>query len=553
MLREIYIKNLAVIKEMVLPLESGLCVFTGETGAGKSIIIDAVNTVLGARTYKEVVRHGEKSATIIATFDDIDDKTKQLLEENGIDPQDGTLIFERQIFADGKSVSKLNSKPTGLALIKEIGTKLLNIHGQNDTLTLLSPQKHLEILDELADNEELIKQYQLLFREVARIKKQMNSIVKESADKEKKMDLLNYQIEEITQADIRLLEDETLESSIMLMKNSEKIAVELAHSKALLSGDDDQDYGVLDAIKTITRAIETCAKLYPNLSGVYDRLEEICYDLDDINNQIDNVNDTLDFDAAQLYYAQERLELINDLKSKYGNGIPNIYDFLHKAQSEREKITLYDNKLQELGQQGKLKYATLVEMAKKISDTRKSAALGLEKKMKGELAFLGMVNAQIEVEFTLVKPSLTGQDTAEIYIITNKGSTPKPMIKIASGGELSRIMLAFKNALSQKNELHTMIFDEIDSGVSGKSAQAVGQKLREVSQSRQVLCVTHSAQIAALADHQYLIKKDVVGDTTQTTVEKLDFDGRQHEIARIIGTDKVTDLVMETAKEMLEH
>ncbi len=560
MLTNIYIKNLAVIKEMSLDLCGGLNVFTGETGAGKSVVIDAVNVVLGARASKELVRHGEKNALILASFSGVsaEGAIGAKLEQEGIEVEDGVLIFERRISADGGSVSRLNGKPTTTAVIKEIGQLLLNLHGQHDTLTLLNPLTHLALVDKQAGNKGLLAEYRAVFREVALIKKEINRILSLNRDKERRIDLLTYQIEEIRAADINPLEDQTLQSEITLMVQSKKIEELLSNSTMIFSGDDDNG-GVIDGVRAICSNTKQAKDLYPQIDDIYNRMDEICYDLDDINLQLQKLLGQLDFSEQELIDKQERLELVKELISKYGGSINAVYDFLASATKELDQINTYEESLVNLEQQGKDMYAKLVQIAKEITASRTLAAKQLEDKMCSELSFLEMPNAYIEVKFTPCKLNQNGGETAEIYIVTNKGTTPKPLAKIASGGELSRIMLAITKIMNESyddndpSEIKTMIFDEIDSGVSGKTATRIGEKLKEVSNHKQVLCVTHSAQIAAIASNHYLISKKTQGEETITSIVRLDTESRKAELARIIGTGIITDTVLKTAEEMMKQ
>lgn len=550
MLCELFIENLAIIEKASIRFDKGFNVFTGETGAGKSIVIDAINAVLGQRTSKEIVRHGTQKASVTAMFRDLSDQALKKLSEYGYEADDDGLLITREISADSKSSARIMGRPVTVAILKDIGSELINIHGQHDNQVLLAVDKHIDILDKYGDFSDLLGEYHDCYRRVVSIKREMKKISVNEQEKAQKIDLLTYQIDEISSAELSAGEDEKLEEKQKKIRHQEKIVKALDEAHSLLSGGDDSG-GAVELCKISARAIEEIAEYHEPLAELYGRLDGLSSELEEITFEISNAFEEFDFNPSTLNAVDDRLAEINQLKRKYGNTIEEILLFCSNAQHELEGLALSDKRLAELNQEGAKEYKKLLELAEKVTNMRAKAAKRFIASVKDELVFLDMPNVSLEVHRDKVKPNAKGQDNIEFLISTNKGEPPKPIAKIASGGELSRIMLAIKNTLADKDEIQTLIFDEIDTGVSGRAAQKIGLKLLQASKNRQIISVTHLAQIAALADHHFLIQKKSDDRNTYTSVEELSYDGRVSEVARIMSTDKITDLMLKNAEEMI--
>ncbi|MEG0894240.1 MAG: DNA repair protein RecN [Oscillospiraceae bacterium] len=534
MLRELYIENVAVIEKTSVLLEMGFNVFTGETGAGKSIIIDAINAVLGARTSKDIVRHGAPKATVIARFDNV------LLP----DAEDGEVILTREITCDGKSYAKINGKPIAASNLREISLSLINIHGQHDSQILLSPEKHIDILDKYGEID--LTEYLSAYKEVVLIKREIKKITEDLNSKEMRIKELSFAIEEIDNLNLKQGEEEKLIEIKSKIKNQMQIQKVVNSCYNLLKGDG----GAVELTSVCGKEIENLTDIIPKAQGFSSKLIDISYQLEEICDDITSSANLENFNGNSIDTIENRLYEISKLKHKYSD---NIIEYKNKASKELDTLTYSDKYLKELNLKGSECFKQLLTLADQITLKRKEAAKRFIDTVSEELKFLDMPNVSLEVNIENVKPNIKGKDNIEFLISVNKGEPPKSIAKIASGGELSRIMLAIKNTLADKDEIQTLIFDEIDTGVSGKAAQKIGLKLRQASKNRQIIVVTHSAQIAALGDSQYLIKKESTNDKTFTNINKLDENGRINEIARIIGTDKITDLTIKTATEMLNN
>lgn len=552
MLCELYIENLAVIEKTSITFGKGLNVFTGETGAGKSIVIDAINAVLGQRTSKEIVRHNTPKAIVSASFKDVCGSVLEKLKALGYEDENGELIISREISSDGKSVARIMGRPVTVGILKEIGTELINIHGQHDNQILLSIEKHIDILDKYGDFSSLLNEYYECYKSVVLIKREMKKISINEQEKEKKIDLLTYQIDEITEAQLKLGEDDQLEAIRTQVKNQAKILEGLQAAYNALSGYDDQS-GAVELCKRASSFVEDVTDYYEPSNDILTKLEGLSVELEELSFDILKNIDGFELGEVSIDIIENRLDEIHKLKRKYGESIDEIFAFLEKAQSELEAIETSDKRIESLSAKGKKEYERLLVLAEKITQKRKQASDKFIKSITAELSFLDMPNVRLEVHRERVKPNLKGQDSIEFLISTNKGEPPKPIAKIASGGELSRIMLAIKNTLADKDEVYTLIFDEIDTGVSGRAAQKIGLKLDEAAKNRQIISVTHLAQIAALADHHFLIKKESDKKNTFTKVSELDYNGRIQEVARIMSTDKITDLMLKSAQEMIDQ
>lgn len=550
MLAQLFIRNIAVIEKASIDLEKGFTVLTGETGAGKSIIIDAIHAVLGERTSKELVRTGTDSASVSALFTGLDEDTLSLLDQLSLPrEEDGSLLIQRDIRLEGRSTCKINGAPATVSMLKQLGPRLVTIHGQHESYELLSPEVHMEYLDSFAGLESLLAEYQAAYRTLRETQRQLEALQTDEGEKARLSDLLHYQIDEIEAANVRVGEREELEAQRELIRNSEKIASALELLRGLLSGDEESE-GLLAGISQAAAQAGRVAAYLPELAEASQKLQEAWYLLEDVDAILHGT--AVDFDPALQESIEERLDLLYKLGLKYGGSEEKILEYLEDCRIRLHQIEFSDEERERLEAQYETQKTAAIALAKELSEQRKAASKQFISQVKGELAFLNMPGIAFETEIQRVPLNHMGCDKLQFLVSANKGEPPKPMSKIASGGELSRIMLAIKTVLSGKDKVDTLIFDEVDTGISGAAANKVGQKLKQVSQNRQVLCITHLAQIAALADHHFLISKHVEGERTYTQVQGLDFEGRKREVARIIGGDQVTDLQLEMAGEMLK-
>lgn len=550
MLAQLFIRNIAVIEKASIDLEKGFTVLTGETGAGKSIIIDAIHAVLGERTSKELVRTGTDSASVSALFTSLDEDTLSLLDRLSLPrEEDGSLLIQRDIRLEGRSTCKINGAPATVSMLKQLGPRLVTIHGQHESYELLSPEVHMEYLDSFAGLESLLAEYQAAYSTLRETQRQLEALQTDEGEKARLSDLLHYQIDEIEAANVRVGEREELEAQRELIRNSEKIASALELLRGLLSGDEESE-GLLAGISQAAAQAGRVAAYLPELADASQKLQEAGYLLEDVDAILHGT--AVDFDPALQESIEERLDLLYKLGLKYGGSEEKILEYLEDCRIRLHQIAFSDEERERLEAQYETQKTAAIALAKELSEQRKAASKQFISQVKGELAFLNMPGIAFETEIQRVPLYHMGCDKLQFLVSANKGEPPKPMSKIASGGELSRIMLAIKTVLSGKDKVDTLIFDEVDTGISGAAANKVGQKLKQVSQNRQVLCITHLAQIAALADHHFLISKHVEGERTYTQVQGLDFEGRKREVARIIGGDQVTDLQLEMAGEMLK-
>ena len=552
MLSQLYIENIAVIEKTGIDFHSGLNVLTGETGAGKSIVIDSINAVLGERTSRELVRTGARSAFVTAVFSDLGEQALNKLTELGyLAEEDGTVMIQREIHADGKAVCRINSRPATVSVLKEIGSLLISIHGQHESYDLLSPDVHIRYIDRMGVPETLLSEYRSAYRTMQHLKSTLDSFHMDEAQKARQIDLLSYQINELEAADLRIGEQEELDKTRTRYLNSEKIAAAINTAKAALNGEEDFD-GALSAVASAVDALAEAEKYLPELHELSERIRNIRYDLEDCGEEIRSFSSDLEYDPADLERIEDRLDILYRLGLKYGGSVENMLAFLEKSKAQLEDIQLSDERILQLTKEYQQAKAEAEKLAKEISACRKKTANSFTAKVKTELRFLDMPNIDFQVQQESCPMNPLGCDKLQFLISTNPGEPAKPMAKIASGGELSRIMLSIKTVLAGKDDIDTLIFDEVDTGISGSAAQKVGLKLHEVAGNRQVICVTHLAQIAALADAQYLIKKQVKANKTFTEVDELDYDGRKQELARIMGGSQITPLLLENAAEMLK-
>lgn len=553
MLKSISIENIAVIEKAEIAFSEGLNILTGETGAGKSIVIDSINAILGERTTRDVVRHGEKAACVTAFFENINEKAAALLSDMGIESEeDGSLIITRNISADGKSLCRINGRPATVSMLKAVSGELINIHGQHDSQQLLNPASHGVYIDKIADIDEILGEYLDLYNSLRAIKKEINELHMNEDEKAKRTDLLRYQTDEIKSADIKIGEQEELTRKKNNFMNAEKITGGLDDAYNILNGGDDAP-GVITMLRSAAERLDICVRLYDKAEKTADLFREAYYSLESCSDDIRAMLSEFDFNAADREETEERLDLIYRLSLKYGKTEKEILEYLEKAEKELSGIEMSDEKICQLREEYDQKLEKAKDLAFRISDERMSAAAKFTDEIKAELTFLDMPRVDFKVNNEQTMLTAKGIDKMEFLISTNPGEIPKPMSKIASGGELSRIMLAIRNVLADRGGVETMIFDEIDTGVSGRAAQKIAQKLKQVSRGRQVICVTHLAQIAAYADNHLKIEKNVEGDRTFTNITSLDFEERKAEISRIIGGVNITELTLKSAAEMLEQ
>lgn len=552
MLSNLYIENIAVIEKTNIDFTEGFNVLTGETGAGKSIVIDSINAVLGGRTGKQIIRHGANSAFVSATFSDVSRYAQKKAQSLGFEVEDGMLILQRELFVSGKNNCRINSRPATVSALKELSAYLVNIHGQQDNAELMSPSLHLHYIDALAQNAQLLSDYRKTYYEYTDAKEQLEGANDDEAARLSQIDLLRYQIDELESADITVGEIDALHQEKTVLLNSERITKELIKSKAVLDGDDDTD-GIISMIDDAFTSLSVAARYADSLSDLSDRLANALYELKDISDLIEDSISDVDGDPYRLEQIEERLDLLYRLSRKYGATEQDMLDFLASAKAQLEQLLDYDINREKLKERYTELERKALAQARELSLIRHNVADSFSQQVQREMAFLEMPNVRLAVDFKQTELSKSGIDKVEFLISVNLGEDPKPVTKIASGGELSRMMLAIKTVLSSYDVVDTMIFDEIDTGISGSAAQKVGMKLKEVSSDRQVMCVTHQAQIASLADSHFLISKEFANDETYTQVHKLSDDGRVRELARIIDGVEVTQTALDHAKKLLEN
>lgn len=551
MLSELYIENLAVIEKATIDFSDKLNVFTGETGAGKSILINGINAILGQRVTKDIVRTGTDKAVISALFTDIGDNVLQVLDELGISAEDGQLFLTREIRSDGGSVARVNSRAVNVSVLKAIGETLVTIHGQHDNQILMAPERHIEILDSYAESEALIEDYHSSFRELQSIAKKINKIKTEQSKKEFRMAELADIVEEINALNIHEGEDKEIEAELNISKNAVAISEALYMAKQLLSGDDDTD-GAVEMTQRASKSVEGYTDIMTEISPIYERLSSAAIEMEDISEEIGSLLDCLDIDPKRYDYLNQRSDELRRIMKKYGPELDDVLTTLENSQNELDELSGAEQSLDELNKEKERLLAEVSKKAKALSDHRKKAGERFVSQVTKELEFLNMPKVKLVVQHKTGKLTINGMDSIEFLISANLGEEPKPIAKIASGGELSRIMLALKNVIAEKDSIGTLIFDEIDTGVSGRAAQKIGIKLKQISRLRQVLCVTHLAQMAVMADNHLLIEKNIQGNRTVTTVRTLDHEQRKYEIARIMGGENITELMLENAEQYLK-
>ena len=549
MLSSLQIENVAVIQKAEVHFQPGLNVLTGETGAGKSILIDSINAILGNRTSKDLVRTGASKAVIRASFEQIPDAVLDRLENAGYE-RSKELLLSREITAEGKSSCRINGMPTTAAVLRELCGGLININGQHDSVGLLNPAHHLGILDDYAQNSKVYQEYYALYRSLIKVKKELDAMITDEAEKQRRIDLLSYQVQEIEEAGLTAGEEQTLESRRKVLANASTIRDRVTQAHALLSGDDETP-GAVDLLGEASNAMDTAAQLDESLSGVSGTLMDLYYSAKDAAADLISRLDAYDTNDAELDEIEQRLDLLYRLKRKYGDTVEDIIAFGQKAREELEQIQFSEQRHDQLQAEKLRLYGLAREKAEVLTLTRLKAFDELNARISDTLQFLNMPGVRMTLHHARGPLASHGQDSVEFYISTNPGEAPKPLARIASGGELSRITLAIKNAMADRDAVPTVIYDEIDSGVSGKAAGRIGEVLRQSAQGHQILCITHTAQIAALADCHLLIQKNVTNDRTYTEIHPLDTEGRVEALARLISGDHVTELSRANAREML--
>lgn len=549
MLSNLQIENIAVIKSASIDFENGFNVMTGETGAGKSIVIDSLNAILGERTSRELIRSGADSASVCAEFQNVGDNVKNELEKLGIE-KDDTLIVSRKLTPDGKNVCRINGMPATVSMLKALGVQLVNIHGQLDNQSLLSPETHCSFIDKLAGNGRELNEFKELYSLYIKKENELKSLNTDVNEKNRRLDILNYQIEEIQKADIRPGEKDELTEKLGFLRNAEKVLDLLHTAYAALNGDGEMPGAAdvaADAASKLLSAADYSSDFTETANGVNDAAMNLSAYTEELRDKIYS----LDYDPNETERAEERLDVIYRLSQKYGDSEEDILAYLENAEKERDALSFSDERAEQLRAETEKAYNEALAAAKKLSEIRIEAGKKFSADVERELAFLDMPSVKFIVNDSVGELYENGIDYIEFLLSANAGEEPKPLSKIASGGELSRIMLAIKCVLSELDDIDTLIFDEIDSGVSGRAALKIAAKMKELSKTHQVICVTHLAQIAAFADEHKLISKEEKDGRTYTCIASLDYNGRKYELARIMGGLTVTQSILNSAEELL--
>ena len=549
MLKEIYIENLAVIEKAVIPFSDSFNVFTGETGAGKSILINGINAVLGQRVTKDIVRTGSKKAVITALFSKLGKNVCDKLDELGIAHTDGEITVTREIAADGGSVARINSRTTTVSVLREIGELLITIHGQHDNQILLSPERHIDVLDSFGESADILEDYRDSFRRLQSMAKKIGEMKKNRIEKRDRLIILKDRVDELKELELQTLEYDELEREYNMIQNVDRIARAAGNAGIILTGENSEN--VLDMILSCEEELGVISDVSDETLELLEILTAARIELSDISDELNRIEDSLDIDERRFDYITNRYNKINMAMKKYNCGFKELLKLFEDSLSELETIEFSDESLKILSAEKDKLLHEVTEKAKKLSVHREEAGKKFKEQVKKELQFLDMPNVIIEVGQEKGKLTVNGMDNIEFLISANKGEAPKPIARIASGGELSRIMLALKSVIAEKDSIPTLIFDEIDTGVSGRAAQKIGIKIKQMSKIRQILCVTHLSQLAVMADSHLLIEKNTVNDRTVTNVIPLDFEGRIREIARIMGGDNPSRTMLKSAEEEL--
>jgi len=545
----LHIENIAVIECADISFDSGFNILTGETGAGKSIVIDAISAILGQRAYRDMIRTGANKASVRAVFTDV--PHLQWYTENGVE-YDSETIIQREIYLDGKNICRVNGTLVTVSILHKLGIQLINIHGQHDSASLFDEENHLSFLDAFADNRDLRSDYYDKFAAVAALRKEIDRMTMDEGEKLRRMETLRYQIEEITKANLQYGEDDELEARRKILQNAEKLSDGLQEASACLYGGEESD-GAASLLVQAERALAKLSRYTDAFTAVHSKVADLMYQVQDAAEEVRDLEGDLRYSADELEQIESRLDVIHRLRRKYGSTCADILTYLEDAKRELDEIEFADDHLERLKVKLKKAEKTAWDAALLLRENRQVAAIQLSNRILTELAQLDMPRVQFQCNFTDMELSGTGADSVAFYMSANAGEALKPMSKVASGGELARIMLAMKNVLAEKDQVNTLIFDEVDTGVSGRAAQRVAEKLKSVAAHKQVLCVTHLPQLAALADTHLLIAKSEHGGRTYTTVTPLDLEGRKCELARIIGGTNITETTLKSAEEMLQQ
>ena len=547
MLSLLHIENIAVIESADISFDQGFNVLTGETGAGKSIVIDAISAILGERAYRDMIRTGTNKASVRAVFTEVPELG--WFGDNGVD-YDPETVIQREIHLDGKNVCRVNGSLVSVSILRKLGIQLINIHGQHDSASLFDEDNHLTFLDAFADNEQLRAEYSEKYEAVAKLRREIDRMTMDEGEKLRRMETLKYQIAEIEKADLQAGEDDALEERRKILQNAEKLSNGMDTAVECLYGGDDSD-GAAGLLAQAEYALARLAKFSDNFAGMHERVADLMYQVQDVAEEVRDARDDLSYSADELEQIESRLDVIHKLRRKYGVTCADILAYLDKAKKELDDIEFADDHLERLKKNLKKAEKAAWEAAKQLRKNRQETAKSMSERILTELAQLDMPRVQFSCEFTETDLTANGADTVAFYMSANAGEALKPMSKVASGGELARIMLAMKNVLAEKDQVNTLIFDEVDTGVSGRAAQKVAEKLRSVAAHKQVLCVTHLPQLAALANTHLLIAKSERNGRTYTSVTPLDIEGRKKELARIIGGTNITETTLKSAEEML--
>ncbi len=547
MLSLLHIENIAVIECADISFDAGFNVLTGETGAGKSIVIDAISAILGERAYRDMIRTGADKASVRGVFTDVPEFP--WFADNGV-PYDAEVVVHREIYLDGRNVCRVNGTLVTVSILRQLGIQLINIHGQHDSASLFDEANHLVLLDAFGENDGLKQTYSVAFEQVCSLRRELQRLNMDEGEKLRRMESLRYQIEEISKADLTAGEDEQLEQRRKVLQNAEKLSDGIYAAVACLYGDEDSD-GAASLLAEAERELSRLSRYTDAFADLQQRVTDLMYQVQDVAEEVRDARDDLSFSADELEKIEARLDVIHRLRRKYGATCEEILRYLEKAKQELDEIEFSDDMTQRLNQKLAKAEQEAMSCALQLRENRKASAQRLSEQILSELAQLDMPRVQFACNFSETELTATGADSVAFYMSANAGEALKPLSKVASGGELARIMLAMKNVLAQQDRVATLIFDEVDTGVSGRAAQRVAEKLRSVSQSKQVLCVTHLPQLAALASTHLLIDKQERNGRTYTTVTPLDTEGRKRELARIIGGANITETTLKSAEEML--
>ena len=547
MLSLLHIENIAVIESADISFDQGFNVLTGETGAGKSIVIDAISAILGERAYRDMIRTGTTKASVRAVFTDVPQLS--WFAENGVE-YDSETVIQREVHLDGKNVCRVNGSLVSVSILRKLGIQLINIHGQHDSASLFDEANHLSFLDAFADNEGLRADYLEKYDAVAKLRREIDRMTMDEGEKLRRMETLRYQIAEIEKAELEAGEDEELEARRKILQNAEKLSDGMETAVECLYGGDDSE-GASGLLAQAEYALSRLAKFTDAYAALHEKIADLMYQVQDAAEEVRDARDDLSYSADELEQIESRLDKIHRLRRKYGTTCADILEYLDQAKKELDEIEFADDHLEKLKKKLKKAEKTAWDAAFELRKNRKETAVSMSERILSELAQLDMPRVQFSCEFTEVDLTPTGADTVAFYMSANAGEALKPMSKVASGGELARIMLAMKNVLAEKDHVNTLIFDEVDTGVSGRAAQKVAEKLRTVAKHKQVLCVTHLPQLVALANTHLLIAKGERDGRTYTTVTPLDVEGRKKELARIIGGTNITETTLKSAEEML--